>query len=190
MESRAITSVNMGYEGIAHITLKDKRSKFEFTLQNEGTEALGELISIALSGDPIALETLRVRKPANLSFEIAANAAGTQYRTLIAGRVPLTSAVWGSAVKSDTTSDNIIGRTQFTAFVSASSVIFGSNVTSATLRLRLSDINGNDLAYITDNSGNLAMMYTALCAGQDAIVEWTMYILNYAKKNNEEGASI
>ena len=68
--------------------------------------------------------------------------------------------------------------------MSTGSVIRGYNVSSKyDMRLVLRNSSGSALAYINEAANkddrSLPLLYTALVNGQDALIVWSMFILNY-----------
>ena len=182
METNTIIQNGFGYQGVVKITYKDRGHKHSVTLRNEGTSYLGDLISIALSGDLRSLSSIEDRCASSLTFELY---DGNEWRNLLSVSSPLTSSVWGEAVTDVSNNTDVIGKNKFSAIIPTSSIIRGydSLVESRNLRLKLSNNRGEDLAYINDTIGSdartLPLLYTALISGQDALIDWTMYILNY-----------
>lgn len=182
---------NVGYLGIVTITYKDRGHKHSVKIYNEGTQYLGDLISIAISGDRRNITSIQNRCPSFLNFEMQLNEQ--EWRPLLAYNIPITSSVWGSSVPTTTedsafvNNPNVIGRNRFSALIPTGSVNRGNNVSNAmSARLKLVNNLGQDLAYITETNDqqdrDLPLLYTALTNGQDALVDWTMYILNYTSK--------
>ena len=196
METNALITNNVGYVGSVKITYKDRGHKHSVYLHNEGTQYLGNLISIALAGDSRNIDSIRNRCASAISFEV--KMSENEWRTLISGTSPITSSVWGEAVGTIEDSKfndnpNVIGRNRFSSIMSTGLVIrgYGTTVQNQDLRLRLINNRNEDLAYIYDLASSedrdLPMLYTALENGQDALIDWTMYILNHVSSSTEGG---
>lgn len=180
---------NIGYYGSVVITFKNKGRKHSIKVHNEGTEDLGTLISIALCGDQRNINLLTGRCASRIGFQL--RISDTEWRDLITAPSVITSSVWGPSVGEIENSefqnnDNVIGVTQFSSVMSTGSVIRGYNVNSSyDMRLVLRNSRGEDLAYInelgTEQDRSLPLLYTALTNGQDALINWTMFILNYVE---------
>lgn len=182
---------NIGYEGIVTITYKHKGYKHSIKVHNEGTVQLGDLISIAISGDQRNINSLQNRSPSLLGFEMQLNEE--EWRPLIAYNIPITSRVWGNSVPTSTEDSkfidnpNVIGKNRFSATIPSGAVNRGNTPNNAmAVRLKLLNSLGQDLAYFTElkdeKERKLPLLYTALTSGQDALIDWTMYILNYTSK--------
>lgn len=178
---------NIGYYGSVVITFKNGKYKNKIKLHNEGTEALGTLISIALSGDLRNINSISERCASRIGFQL--KISETEWRDLITAPSVVTSSVWGPSVGTIEDSEfqgnpNVIGTVQFSSVMSTGSVIRGYNVESSyDMRMILRNSLGEDLAYIVElgsqDERKLPLMYTALVNGQDALINWTMFILNY-----------
>ena len=181
MKTNAFIRNSFGYQGLVKITYKDRGYQHSVMLKNEGTKYLGDLISIVLAGDLTSLDSVKDRCPSALNFEVEMNA--NEWRSLLSINSPLTSGVWGEVVP-DIENTNAIGKTKFSSVISTGSVIRGydSAVNGKNLRLKLINNRKEELAYIYDKTDNtnrtLPLLYTALVNGQDALVDWTMFIQN------------
>lgn len=194
MQANTSSINNIGYAGEARIKLLIGNKPVVLRLNNAGTEHLGTLLSIALSGDTNNIQSLKNRVPSKFGFQIEMGMNTGDWRNLLYGVTPVTSGVWGTAVHeaSDSIYLNnplVIGKTQFTALVSNSLVQRNYTVTDNTnLRIMLMNNLNQELAIIQDlgeKERTLPLLYTALINGQDALIEWTLYILNMDKENNK-----
>lgn len=182
-------SNQFGYQGYGRITFTNKGKKFSVVIHNKATKNLGDLISIALCGDLRNIDSISRRVPCYIGFEaiIDEGKSTEQVRSLLVSPATITSKVWGPAVN-DFESDiqnslDVIGKSQFTAVIPSNYVIRGFTLGGALVpRLKLTNSIGQDLAYIYDdpnsNAKQLPLLYNALMQGQDALVDWVMYILN------------
>ena len=192
-QTNAFSTTSVGYYGSVEIILKNGTKKYNLKLHNAGTTALGDLISIALCGDLQNLNTLQTRCANQLTFDFSQDG---EWRPLLSVSTPLTSAVWGISVPQDAEESqfynniNVIGKTRFSCIISTETVLtgFSSLVNQGTARLCLLNSRNEVLATIERNGPDddtFSLLYTALTSGQDALINWTMYILNYV--SNEEG---
>lgn len=193
METNTLITNNVGYIGSVKITYRYKNTSHSIRIKNEGTSSLGDLISIALSGDQRNINTISSRCPNSIGFEFRLNST-SEYRQLLSNNAPITSSIWGASVNDIENStfsgnSNVIGKNRFSAIISTGLSIpgFSSSLSSAdTIRLKLVNSRGESLAYISEYSTteekSLPLLYTALVNGQDALIEWTMYILNYTNQ--------
>lgn len=177
----ATTKNSLGYQGCVRITYNNRGHKHSVYVHNEGTEYLGNIITIALSGDTKNITELPRLIPSSLGFEVIKN--NGDVRNLLSSRVPLTSGVWGTSVADTNTPLNVIGKTQYNAIISSDSLIKGYS-SNDRFRLKLMNKKNQILAYISDSSDTsnssrpLALLYQALDGGQDAMIDWIMYISN------------
>ena len=180
----------IGYKGLVDIQFKNGSHKHTLTVNNEGTEELGTVISIVLSGDLRNIASIGQRSASNIGLQIRINE--DEWRDLVSVPATITSGVWGPSVNS--ISDNkfvnnpdVIGKAQFSAVMNTGSVIRGYNVSGKyDMRLVLLNSRGAALAYINEAANkedrSLPLLYTALVNGQDALIVWSMFILNYKEQ--------
>lgn len=195
METNTYTTTPIGYYGSVDITIKNKNRKYKINMHNAGTQALGNLISIALSGDAQNIGSIPNRCPNKLTFDFLQDGV---WRPLLSSASPLTSSVWGVSVppaEDDSqflNNTNIIGQNRFSTIVNTGSILrgFASAVSTSTTRLCLINNLGEELATLertgTENNPFI-LLYTALTSGQDALIDWTMYILNYVTSTAQGG---
>lgn len=185
MQTNGIAKNQLSYAGIVEIKYKNNNI---LKFHNAGTTALGDLIGIALSGDQRNISTISSRVPSKLGFYVDIGNEESNRRSLIVGTVPITSAVWGLDVGqtvSDYESLADIGKVQYSSIISSGQVQLGYENIVNSNRLQLQLINNRDevmatiIEEVTDTDRNLPMLYTALCGGQDALIHWTMFFMNY-----------
>ena len=178
----AAISNGVTYKGYARITFVNKNRKHTIKINNAGTSVLGDVISRALAG-----ENIQSRVPSLLGFQMLINnGTTTTERNLLNRDVPFTGIVYGDSVNTaDVTipsNAQIIGAVQLTSVIQSGYTIPGMNVESRTLRITMLNSLKEPLAYIYDNNpaeeNQLALLYEALSSGQDAIIDWVMYIMN------------
>ena len=101
--------------------------------------------------------------------------------------MPFTGTTYGNAVNSSNDPTGTIAKVQFTAAIPTSAVIRRSNLNGKAIRMVMwnNNIPKQPLAFIqgvvnsADTIGsNIKLLYEALRSGQDAVVDWIMYILN------------
>lgn len=187
-KSKVDSLSNFGYEGYVRITYNNRGKKHSVKLHNMGTEFLGNLISIAIVGDPNNIDTIVNRSPSFLTFEAVINKGkdNEQTKPLLTTKVPITSKVWGPSVNDfdniAQNNKNIIGKSQLSALISCNYIIRGQTLSNSVVpRLKLINNLGQDLAYLyDDNTSNkqLPLLYNALQNNQDALIDWIMYIMN------------
>lgn len=177
----------IGYKGVVELQFKNGSHKHSLVVNNEGTEELGTLISIVLSGDQRNIASISQRTASHIGFQMKINER--EWRDLVSVPATITSGVWGPSVNSIMDSKfvnnpDVIGKAQFSAVMSTGSVIRGYNISSKyDMRLVLRNSLGSALAYINEAANkedrSLPLLYTALVNGQDALIVWSMFILNY-----------
>ena len=172
----------LGYVGEAKVTIKDRGYAHSFFLHNRGTDKLGTLISIVLAGDLKEMANIGNRRPSSIGFEYKAGDSEDSWISLLAGRVPLSSSVWGAAACIDPNSkvdrNLVIGMNKYSAIFTSNSVRLGfiNSLKGRPIRLILKNSMNQDLAEIRNDK--LDKLYIALSAGQDALIDWSMYLVN------------
>lgn len=173
---------NIGYAGEVKISYPHNGYKRSVYLHNAGTPELGNILSQILAGDfRVITNNTAGRIVTHLGFS---RRQGNADYSLLTSNPPITSSVWGSAVPTNSNSafynnSNIIGKNRFSSVISYNLVIKGININdSSVLKLSLFSNEGLELATIEDTE-HLPALYQALVNGQDALIDWTMYLLNY-----------
>lgn len=180
----------IGYKGLVDIQFKNGSHKHTLTVNNEGTEELGTIISVVLSGDQRNIASIGQKSASSIGLQLKIN--DNEWRDLVSVPATITSGVWGPSVNSISDSKfvnnpDVIGKTQFSAVMTTGSVIRGYNVSGRyDMRLVLQNSQGVALAYINEAANkeerSLPLLYTALVNGQDALIVWSMFILNYKEQ--------
>mgnify|MGYP006907953443 CR=1 FL=1 len=181
MKSNSINT--LGYIGEVTINLKQGNRYNTIKVHNQGTTSLGLFLAKALVGNFNKQDT-----PQWFKFEYQDTNSG-QWNSLLRGTIPLTGGTYIPIDEKqlDTKVDpsSTIGKVKFVA-VAQSNNVRVTSVTGKLLRLSIWDGNvvSNVLAEIkgdnpsTETNQDLQLMYTALTGGQDAVINWTMYITN------------
>ena len=174
------------YSGIARVHLTQKGKEYSFTVHNQGTDNLGNFFMKSLSGYySTNIDAYKSDRPQWFSFEYE-DAPGN-WIPLIKSVVPFTGTTYGNAVNSSNDPTGTIAKVQFTAAIPTSAVIRRSNLNGKAIRMVMwnNNIPKQPLAFIqgvvnsADTIGsNIKLLYEALRSGQDAVVDWIMYILN------------
>lgn len=180
-----ISSNSISYKGVVKIDISQKGKHFPLTMFNNGTVYLGLLFSKILAGYFNSSDI-----PKWFDFEVSEGQG--IWRSLVRTSVPLTGATYypltgndGDPLVEDGDPTGMIGKVKFVATLQSSN-IKSFSTTNKLLRFSMWDNNAQRqcLATLGDSStdgemnSNLQLMYDALKAGQDAIITWTMYIIN------------
>lgn len=181
MKSNSINT--LGYIGEVTIKLKQGNRYNTIKVHNQGKTALGLFLAKALVGNFNKKDT-----PQWFKFEYE-DTDSKQWNSLLRGTVPLTGGTYIPITEGDIDKEvdpsSTIGKVKFVAVAQSNNV----RVTSVDRkRLRLSIWDGNVVSNIlaeikgedtnSETNEDLQLMYTALTGGQDAVVNWTMYITN------------
>lgn len=177
------SSNGLSYTGVVHIDFLKNDATFHIKLHNQGTISLGTFFSKALAGSFSKDDC-----PQWLNFE-SEDSPG-RWQSLLRVAVPFTGTTYVPQEMSDANdTPATIGEVKFVATLQSNNVR-STSVENKLLRLSMwnNRTPQNALAYIEDEtiSGdinkNLILTYNALSSGQDAVVNWLMYITNKTKE--------
>ena len=173
------------YAGNVVVQLKHKNKLNTLHIHNQGTTNLGLFLAKALTG-----KFNKEDCPTWFNFEYQDSVSG-RWIPLLRVIVPLTGATYFPVADPTTDLDvndptGTIGKVKVIATAQSSNTRVTA-VGNSKLRLSLWDgkVSPTLLAEVSGDGAindDLQLMYTALRSGQDAIVNWTMYITTTSSK--------
>lgn len=184
---KADSNTHISYQGIVTLTLIDGKNKLSFPLHNQGTTNLGLFFSKSLAGYYLNnQDAYRKDRPQWFMFEYKDNSSDN-WNPLLANDLPFTAPTYID-MSSDTSTnnpENTIGKVRFVAAIPSSSARINYSLSGRDLRISMYDVSKKLLAYIEGSSSeendvykNLKTLYEGLRGGQDAAIDWSLYITN------------
>lgn len=181
----SLASNSLDYKGIVTVKLNKGNKSYSVPMHNAGTEYLGNFISKALACYYVNNVT-SMKNDAPTWFNLEYQDSSKNWQPLLKNVVPLTGTTYG---KDTSDLSTVLGKVRFVIPLQSSSVIIRTGIANRNIRISLynnrvpkeilATIEGEKLG--DDINVTLHTLYDALTSGQDAMINWVMFILNQTK---------